>query len=170
LERMHPAAVEPLPAFITGPGQTDYLFIATIVLLIGIVLTIGNLYLRLHALPERMAHRANRVQMEIVAVLAIISLFTHEHLFWIAALLLAFVQFPDFSTPVASIAASLQKLASRDDRLGMEQVEDRQPGESQAEVSEVVRRDALPEVERSSEEPKVVPHAKPGPAKPPTQA
>ena len=34
------------------------------------VLVIGNFYFRLHALPERMSHRANQVQMEIVAVLA----------------------------------------------------------------------------------------------------
>jgi intracellular septation protein A len=78
-----------LPVFITGPGQTDYLFAATVVLLIASVLVVGNLYLRLHALPEQLAHRGKKVQLEIVAVLALIALFTHEHLFWIAALLAA---------------------------------------------------------------------------------
>ncbi|TIP62013.1 MAG: hypothetical protein E5X63_47775, partial [Mesorhizobium sp.] len=68
------------------------------VFLIGIVLIIGNLYLRLHALPEQVAHRTHKVQMDIVAILAVISLFTHNHLYWIAALLLAFVQLPDFTT------------------------------------------------------------------------
>jgi predicted MFS family arabinose efflux permease len=117
MDKTHPAAVGHLPPFITGPGQTDVLFIATVILLIGILLAVGNLYLRLHALPEQMAHRANKVQFEIVAVLALIALFTHNHLYWIAALLLAFVQLPDFSSPIASMAKSLEKLAHRDDRI-----------------------------------------------------
>ena len=47
----------------------------------------------------------------VVAVLSLLALFTHQHLFWIAALLIALVQFPDFSTPMNSAAASLEKLA-----------------------------------------------------------
>ncbi len=43
-----------------------------------------------------MAHRGKKVQMEIVAVLAPISLLTHNHLFWIAGLLLALIDLPDF--------------------------------------------------------------------------
>lgn len=120
MDKTHPAAVGHLPPFITGPGQTDVLFIVVVILLIGILLVVGNLYLRLHALPEQMAHRANKVQFEIVAVLALIALFTHNHLYWIAALLLAFVQLPDFSSPIASMAKSLEKLAHRDDRTRRE--------------------------------------------------
>jgi hypothetical protein len=111
-DTLHPAATQHLPSFITPPGQTDVLMTVTIVLLITIVLVIGNLYLRLHALPERMAHRANLVQFEIVAVLALLALFTHNHIFWVAALLLALIRVPDFSTPIASIAESLDKLAA----------------------------------------------------------
>ena len=55
-----------------------------------------------------------KVQMEIVAVLALISLFTHNHLFWIAGLLLALIDLPDFSSPISSIARSLEKLSGRD--------------------------------------------------------
>ena len=44
-------------------------------------------------------------------MLALLALFTHNHLFWIAALLLALVQFPDFSSPLGSMARSLEKLA-----------------------------------------------------------
>ena len=95
-----------LPPFIAGPGESDVLLNAMIVLVIGAVLMVGNLYLQLHSYPERMAHRANRVQLEIVAVLCLLALFTHQHLFWIAALLLAMVQFPDFSTPLNRIADS----------------------------------------------------------------
>lgn len=107
---LHPLAPHHLPAFITGPGESDVLLNAMILLLIGVVLMIGNLYLQLHSLPERMAHhRTNRVQFEIVAVLCLLALFTHQHLFWIAALLLAMIQFPDFSTPLNRIAESLEE-------------------------------------------------------------
>ncbi len=109
----HPAAIEHLPPFVTAPGQTDYLMVGVIIFLIAFVLILGNLYFQLHAVPERMAHRTSKVQMEIVAVLALISLFTHNHLFWIAGLLLAFLHIPDFSTPLYSIADSLAKLSGR---------------------------------------------------------
>lgn len=110
----HPAAIEHLPTFITSPGQTDYLLAGVVIFLVLVVLVIGNLYFQLHAVPERMAHRTNKMQMEIIAVLALISLFTHNHLFWIAGLLLAFIEFPDFSTPLYSIAQSLAKLSGRE--------------------------------------------------------
>jgi hypothetical protein len=112
----HPAAGEHLPGFITAPGQTDVLSIIVLVIVIVVVLAVGNLYFRLHALPEQIAHQGNRVQLEIVGILALIALFTHNHLFWIAGLLLAFIPFPDFTTPMTSIARSLAKLAGRDDR------------------------------------------------------
>jgi hypothetical protein len=111
---VNPVAIEHLPVFISQPGQTDYLFVAVIIFLVVAVLAVGNLYFQLHAVPERMAHRTSKVQMEVVAVLALISLFTHNHLFWIAGLLLAFVQIPDFSSPLYSIAQSLGKLSGRD--------------------------------------------------------
>jgi hypothetical protein len=110
-EALHPSATHHLPAFITPPGQSDVLMNVTIVFLVAVVLVVGNLYLRLHALPERMAHRANVVQFEVVAVLALLALFTHNNIFWVAALLLALVRIPDFSTPLASIANSLERLS-----------------------------------------------------------
>lgn len=110
---LHPAAIDHLPWFVTAPGQTDYLFNGVVIFILAMILIIGNLYFQLHAVPERMAHRTNRVQMEIVAVLALISLFTHNHIYWIAGLLLALVEFPDFSTPMASISRSLERLAGR---------------------------------------------------------
>ena len=113
-QNVHPAAIEHVPGFIVEPGHTDYLFVGVVIFLIVMILVVGNLYFQLHAVPERMAHRTSKVQMEIVAVLALISLFTHNHLFWIAGLLLAFVHIPDFSTPLYSIAQSLGKLAGRD--------------------------------------------------------
>lgn len=111
----HPVATEHMPFFITAPGQTDVLFNVMVIFLLVLVLVIGNLYFQLHAVPEKMAHRTSKVQMELVAVLALISLVTHNHLFWIAALLLAMIEFPDYSTPMVSIAESLEKLVGRRD-------------------------------------------------------
>ena len=112
----HPLAIEHLPVFVTAPGQTDWLFNVVVVFLLAMILLIGSFYFRLHALPEQMAHRTKKVQMEIVAVLALISLFTHNHLFWIAGLLLALIDLPDFSTPVGSMARSLEKLSGSGSR------------------------------------------------------
>ena len=111
---MNPAAPHDLPSFITAPGQTDWLMNVMVVFLLFVVVSVGLIYLRLHALPEHMAHRTNKVQLQIVAVLALIALFTHNHIFWIAALLLALVELPNFSTPMNSIALSLEKLSKRD--------------------------------------------------------
>jgi H+/Cl- antiporter ClcA len=108
---IHPEATHHLPFFITPPGETDILMNVMVVVLALIVFLIGILYLRLHALPEHMAHKTQKVQYEIVAVLALISLFTHNHLYWILGLLLALVQIPDFSTPLTRMADSLAKMA-----------------------------------------------------------
>lgn len=110
---INPAAPHHLPFFITAPGQTDGLFVATGIFVLLAVIGIGVLYFKLHALPEQMAHRGQKVQFEIVAVLALISLFTHNHVFWIAGLLLALVPLPDFSTPLNSMARSLGRMAGR---------------------------------------------------------
>jgi hypothetical protein len=110
---LNPAATDHLPFFITAPGQSDGLFNAMIVFLIVVVFAVGLIYLRLHALPEHLAHGASKVQLQLVGVLALLALFTHNHIFWIAALLLALIKFPNFSAPLASMAQSLEKLADR---------------------------------------------------------
>ena len=107
----HPLAAEHLPPFVTAPGETDALFIVTAVSVLLALIGIGILYFKLHALPEQMAHRGQKVQFEIVAVLALLALFTHNHAFWIAGLLLALVPLPDFSTPLKSVARSLERIA-----------------------------------------------------------
>ena len=110
-ELLHPGAPHDLPAFITEPGQTDVLMVVVGIVLIGAILMIGNLYLRLHALPEQMAHKSQKLQFEIVAVLGLLALFTHMHMFWIAGLLLAMIDLPDFGTPLRRIAGSVEKMA-----------------------------------------------------------
>jgi hypothetical protein len=100
-----------LPFYVAKPGETDVLMIVMGIFLIAAVLGVGNIYLRLHSLPERMAHKSQKLQFEIVAILGLLALFTHIHLFWIAALLLAVIDIPDFGTPLRSIAGSVEKIA-----------------------------------------------------------
>ena len=107
----HPVASEHLPSFITAPGETDVLMVIMAVVLLASVLAFGILFLRLHSLPERMAHRSHKLQFEIVAVLCLIALFTHMHIFWIAALLLALIDLPDFGGALNRIAGSAEKIA-----------------------------------------------------------
>jgi len=110
-DSLHPAASHHLPLFITAPGETDVLMVVMGVILVLAVLMFGILFFRLHSLPERMAHKSHKIQMEIVAVLCLISLFTHMHIFWIAALLLAIIDIPDFGTALRRIAGSAEKIA-----------------------------------------------------------
>jgi hypothetical protein len=110
-DQLHPLAPHHLPPFIAAPGETDVWMVVMGVFLIVAVLAVGNFYLRLHTLPERMAHKSQKLQFEIVAVLGLLALFTHIHLFWIAGLLLALIDLPDFSTPLRSIAGSVEKIA-----------------------------------------------------------
>ncbi len=110
-ESLHPAAPHHLPSFITAPGDTDILMIVVGIVLIGSVLAVGNFYLHLHTLPERMAHKSQKFQFEIVAVLGLLALFTHNHLFWVIGLLLAMVDLPDFGGPLRRIAGSVEKMA-----------------------------------------------------------
>jgi hypothetical protein len=108
---IHPLAPHHLPGFITAPGETDVMMVAMGILLLGAVLAVGNVFFRLHTLPERMAHKSQKLQFEIVAVLGLLALFTHIHLFWVAGLLLALIELPDFSTPLRSLARSVEKIA-----------------------------------------------------------
>src|ERR671917_2880751 len=108
---MHPVATHHVPAFIAAPGQSDILMTVTAVILVVAVLAVGILFLRLHTLPERLAHKGHKLQFEIVAVLGLLALFTHIHLFWVIGLLLALIDIPDFGTPLRRMAGALEKLA-----------------------------------------------------------
>ncbi len=110
---LHAAGTAHLPMFITSPGETDWLLVAMGTFLVVTVVGIGVFYFKLHALPEHMAHKGQRIQYEIVAVLALLALFTHNHAFWIVGLLLALIPIPDFVTPISSMAQSLGRLADR---------------------------------------------------------
>jgi hypothetical protein len=114
-DQLHPMTPHHLPFYIVKPGETDVLMIVMGIFLILVILGVGNLYLQLHTLPERMAHKSQKLQFEIVAVLGLLALFTHIHLFWIAGLLLALVDLPDFGTPLRSIAGSVERIADSSD-------------------------------------------------------
>jgi hypothetical protein len=122
---MHPGAPHSLPPFITAPGDTDVLLVAMALLLLVSVFAVGILFLRLHTLPERMAHRSQKLQFEIVAVLGLISLFTHQHIFWIAGLLLALIDLPDFGSPLGRIARGVETMAGIEPEE--DGIEDRSP-------------------------------------------
>jgi hypothetical protein len=106
---LHPAAPHSVPWFISGPHEGDALYVMTTVSVLAAVIGLGVLFFTLHSLPERMGHK--KLQFEIVAVLCLLSLFTHVHAFWVAALLLALIDLPDFITPLKRIASASEKIA-----------------------------------------------------------
>lgn len=109
----HPMATGHVPAFLPGPDGSDPLFTFMAIFTILLILGIGALYLTLHALPEKMAHSDNHAQFQVIGILALLALFTHNNIFWVAALLLAAFRMPDFLTPLRSIAESLDVLKQR---------------------------------------------------------
>lgn len=82
------------------------------VFLVVFVLIVGLVYFRLHALPDTFAHK--KIQFEIVCVLGLLAMFTHMHIFWISGLLLAMIDFPDFSGALKRITASIEKIAVKE--------------------------------------------------------
>ena len=110
----NPLATEHVPFFITAPGDTDVLYNIMVVFVIGTIVLTGVVFLTIHSLPERMAHRSRKIQMDLIAVLCLLALLTHEHIFWFAALILAFIDIPDFLTPVNRIAMSVETMAGQE--------------------------------------------------------
>src|SRR6266403_2643672 len=110
-EQIHPMAPHHLPFYLAPGSGTDVLMVVMGIFLVAALVWVGTLYLRLHSLPERMAHKSEKLQFEIVAILGLLALFTHIHLFWVAGLLLAMIDLPDFGTPLRSIAGSVEKIA-----------------------------------------------------------
>ena len=135
----HPAASHHLPAFITAPGETDVLMVVMGLFLALAVVMFGVLFLRLHSLPDQIAHKSHKLQSEIVCVLCLIALFTHMHIFWIAALLLAMIDLPDFGTSLGRIADSTETMAGRKVREGGAEL----PPKTMADVKQADAHEAL---------------------------
>ncbi|MCK5881949.1 MAG: superinfection immunity protein [Sinobacterium sp.] len=103
---------EHIPSYLAG-ATSDPLMTVVIVILIVSILIGGVLYFKLHAIPEKIAHGKNHTQMQLIAILTVLALFTHNNIFWVAALVLAVVEVPNIMTPLQSIAQSLEVIAKR---------------------------------------------------------
>jgi multisubunit Na+/H+ antiporter MnhF subunit len=135
----NPIATHHLPFFITAPGDTDVLYNITVVLVIGSIVLLGVVFLTIHSLPERIAHKSKKVQLDIVAVLCLLALFTNEHVFWVAALLLAYVDIPDFSTPFRRIATAVERMAGQEAAGNLNPAGDSSPDGSKTVNAEIDR-------------------------------
>ena len=126
---IHPLAPHSLPPFVGAADGSDPLFSAIIFIVILAILGVGVFYLKLHAIPEQLAHKHGNTQSQLIMVLALLALFTHNNIFWVAALILALLKLPDFLTPINSISESLKKLTPEeaDTPAGtLEQTEEKQ--------------------------------------------
>ena len=103
-----------MPFFITPPGETDVLFNITLWFVVACIVLTGVVFLTIHSLPERMAHKSKKVLLDLIALLCLLALLTHNHIFWFVAIVLAFIDIPDFLTPVNSIANSMESIAGQE--------------------------------------------------------
>ena len=131
-DAIHPAAPHHLPIFMPAADGTDVFMSVMAVVLVLVVMAAGLLFLRLHTLPERMAHKSHKLQFEIVAVLGLLALFTHIHLFWVMGLLLALIDIPNFGGTLGRMAGALERIAGLP------------PGTGTARVSEDIESASVP--------------------------
>lgn len=141
----NPIASGHLPSFITAPGQTDVLFHIVAWFVLICVIGLGVIFFTIHSLPERMAHKTKKVQLDIVAVLCLLALLTNEHVFWVAALLLAFIDLPDFLTPVMRIATAVENLAGKEAEDNSREANADLDEEERKAVEQPARKPELPE-------------------------
>ena len=113
-DQLHPLASHHLPFFITAPGETDVLFNITLWFVVACIILTGVIFFTIHSLPERMAHKSKKILLDLIALLCLLALLTHEHLFWFVAIVLAFIDIPDFLTPVNRIAKSVETMAGEE--------------------------------------------------------
>lgn len=100
--------IDPLPFFLRPPDETDVLFIVVGVVLAFTIVGLGTLSLTFRGWPDRLAKGANKSQIQLVAILGLLSLITFNNYLWLAALVLAVVRFPDIVTPLRDIAAGVR--------------------------------------------------------------
>lgn len=110
----NPAATEHLPYFVVPPGGTDQMFINVSIFVIILVLLVGVLYFKIHSIPEHLAEEKKGNQLQLIGILSLLALFTHNNIFWVAAIVLATITIPDFLSPVRSMARSLLRLSKNE--------------------------------------------------------
>jgi len=113
-QEVHAMAPHHLPGFLPGADGSDPLFTGITIFLIALVLGVGAFYFTLHSLPEKMAHEVNSNQLQVIGILCLLALFTHNHAFWVIAILLAAFRMPDFLSPIRSIADSLKAIKDKE--------------------------------------------------------
>lgn len=108
---LHPMATGHIPSYVVAADGSDFLFTFMVVFTVILIILIGVGYFTLHAVPEKMAHNSNHPQFQLVGILALLALFTHNGLFWVAAVLVAGFQIPDIGAPLRAIADAIRQLA-----------------------------------------------------------
>ncbi|ALO35763.1 hypothetical protein CMT41_14330 [Colwellia sp. MT41] len=119
-------STESMPGYLAGANSDPLMIVMTIILVVGVLLA-GVLYFKLHAVPEHLAHGKNHSQIQLITVLTILALFTHNNIFWVAALVLAVVEVPDFLAPLKSMAKSLEIIAKAKDGTAPQAPEQQAP-------------------------------------------
>lgn len=108
---LHPLAPHVLPSYLGGADGSDPLFTGITIFVVAMILGVGVFYLKIHAIPEQLAHKHGNTQSQLIMVLALLALFTHNNIFWVLALILALLKLPDFLTPINNISRSLAKIS-----------------------------------------------------------
>ncbi|SMO85010.1 hypothetical protein [Ruegeria faecimaris] len=108
---LHPLATGHIPSYVTQADGSDFLLTVMFIFTVVVIILIGVGYFTLHSIPEKLAHESNHPQFQLVGILALLALFTHNGLFWIAAILVAGFQFPDIGAPLRAIADAIRSLA-----------------------------------------------------------
>jgi hypothetical protein len=116
---------EQIPGYLAG-ADSDPLMIVMAFILVILVLGAGVLYFKLHAVPEHIAHGKNHTQIQLITILTILALFTHNNIFWVAALVLAVVELPDFLSPLKSIARSLEVIAQSKTKKSTQDIQEKE--------------------------------------------
>ena len=115
---------EHIPGYLAGATSDPLMTIVAIFLIVSVLMA-GVLYFKLHAVPEQIAHGKNHAQMQLIGILTLLALFTHNNIFWVAALVMAVVEVPNFMDPLRSIANSLDIIAKRTEAQATEFTEDK---------------------------------------------
>lgn len=126
-----------IPGYLAG-ANSDPLMVGMAIFLVVLVLVAGVFYFKLHAIPEHIAHGKNHTQIQLITILTILALFTHNNIFWVAALILAVVELPDFLSPLKSIASSLKIIANSKNNTPSEIISDNSKSTQQESVQQVV--------------------------------
>ena len=110
---LHPMATGHIPSYVTQADGSDFLLTFMFVFTVLVIVLIGVGYFTLHSIPEKIAHESNHPQFQLVGILALLALFTHNGLFWVAAILVAGFQFPDVAAPLRAIADAIRSLGKQ---------------------------------------------------------